>query len=499
MRHERFTPTAARWLDPETSRRAVWAALLPRRRGEMVRLGFGLAAALADFAAVLGAGLMSELVYQLVAFGAPTGFGPNVQAAALVALFVVVPNAAREAYAIEHYRTFAGHPRRAVPLWITASVLLLALGFATKTTAEYSRVSGLLFFAAGLPALLAARFAMVRIAHGPGLVGRLSERRIHLVGFEEDVEAFHRHRRPEMDGLRVVGTSLLRRDWPDGDPRRHVAQIDEDLALAVSVVRFLRPDDVFVLVPWSSSDDVERCVNAFLSVPAALHLRPERVMNRFAELHIATAGGGLGIDIGRRPLSPVEVAVKRASDLLIAGAALLVLAPLLAAIALLIRLDSRGPALFVQHRHGFNQEPFRVLKFRSMRTETGAGFRQATRDDDRITRVGRWLRRYNLDELPQLWNVVRGDMSLVGPRPHALAHDRSFERRIALYARRHNVKPGITGWAQINGYRGETLTDEAMRARVEHDLHYIDHWSPWLDLKILVATVVSPKAYRNAY
>jgi polysaccharide biosynthesis protein PslA len=498
MRHERFTPTAASWLEPETSRRAVWAALLPRRRGEWVRLGFAAAAALADFAAVLGTGALLELVYQLVVFGGPVGFGPNVQAVALIALFVVVPNAAREAYSIEAYRSFAGHPRRVVPLWIAASVLVLALGFVTKTTADYSRALAVLFFVGGLPGLLAARYAMVRLARRPGPLGQLAERRVHLVGFEEDVEAFHRNRRPD-DGLRVVGTSLLRRDRPEGEARRHGARFEEDLALAVSVVRFLRPDDVFVLVPWSSSDDVERCVNAFLSVPVALHLRPEQVMNRFAEMQVAATGSGLSLNVGRRPLSPFEVAFKRAFDVAVAGAALVLLAPVLGAIALLIRLDSRGPALFVQHRHGFNQEPFRVLKFRSMRVEADAGFRQATRDDDRITRVGRLLRRYNLDELPQLWNVIRGDMSLVGPRPHALAHDRSFERRIALYARRHNVKPGITGWAQVNGLRGETLTDEAMRARVEHDLHYIDHWSPWLDLKILVATVISPRAYRNAY
>ena len=494
MRHERFSPSAASLLQPGASRRAVWAALLPRRRGEMVRLGFGMAAAFADFAAVLGTGLLSEIVYHYAAFGDRASLGPNVQAAALIALFVVVSNAARETYAIENYRSFRGHPRRVVALWIAASVLLLALGFATKTTAVYSRGSGLLFFAAGLPALMAARYLMVRLARGPGLVGQLAERRVHLVGFEEDVEAFHRNGR-DAGGLRIVGTSILRRGPEGGDP----AQVEEDLALAVSVVRFLRPDDVFVLVPWSSSEEVERCVNAFLSVPAALHLRPERVMNRFAEMNVSSAGGLLAINVGRRPLSGFEIAVKRAFDLLVAGAALVVIGPLLAAIALLIRLDSRGPAVFVQQRYGFNQEPFRVLKFRSMKVQADDGFRQASRDDDRITRVGRFLRRYNLDELPQLWNVIRGDMSLVGPRPHALAHDRSFERRIALYARRHNVKPGITGWAQVNGHRGETLTDEAMRARVEHDLHYIDHWSPWLDVKILVATVISRKAYRNAY
>jgi polysaccharide biosynthesis protein PslA len=116
-----------------------------------------------------------------------------------------------------------------------------------------------------------------------------------------------------------------------------------------------------------------------------------------------------------------------------------------------------------------------------------------------VTRVGAWLRRFNIDEIPQLFNVLTGDMSLVGPRPHALAHDHDYERRISLYARRHNVKPGITGWAQINGYRGEIDTDEKIRKRVEYDLFYIDNWSLWLDLKIMARTVLSPTAYRNAY
>ena len=133
-----------------------------------------------------------------------------------------------------------------------------------------------------------------------------------------------------------------------------------------------------------------------------------------------------------------------------------------------------------------------------MKAEPDAVFKQATRNDTRITPIGALLRRSNIDELPQLLNVVLGEMSLVGPRPHALAHDRSFESRIALYARRHNVMPGITGWAQVNGLRGETLTDLDMERRVQHDLHYIDNWSIWLDLRIMVMTVFSPRAYKNA-
>jgi exopolysaccharide biosynthesis polyprenyl glycosylphosphotransferase len=200
------------------------------------------------------------------------------------------------------------------------------------------------------------------------------------------------------------------------------------------------------------------------------------------------------------PLSRFELLQKRAFDFLFASVALLLLTPILVVAALLIKLDSAGPIFFLQHRYGFNQKPFRILKFRTMRTlEDGAVISQAKEDDPRVTNVGSWLRRWSIDELPQLFNVIKGDMSLVGPRPHALSHDREYERRIARYARRHNVKPGITGWAQIHGYRGETDTDEKMEKRVEHDLFYIDNWSLGLDLQILIRTALSPATYRNAY
>ncbi|HZM85902.1 MAG TPA: sugar transferase, partial [Blastocatellia bacterium] len=168
----------------------------------------------------------------------------------------------------------------------------------------------------------------------------------------------------------------------------------------------------------------------------------------------------------------------------------LLLAPVMIAVALLIKLDSNGPIIFTQWRSGFNGRLFRIFKFRSMTVlEDGPVVRQATREDHRFTRLGRWLRRTNIDELPQLFNVLRGEMSLVGPRPHAAAHDCEYESLIAAYAFRYQFKPGITGWAQLNGYRGETRTLGLMSKRVELDLWYIKNWSVWLDIKILLGTL----------
>jgi exopolysaccharide biosynthesis polyprenyl glycosylphosphotransferase len=205
------------------------------------------------------------------------------------------------------------------------------------------------------------------------------------------------------------------------------------------------------------------------------------------------------LEIASGPRWVADRLLKRALDLVVASATGVSMMPLMLAVAVLIKLDSPGPVLFRQVRHGFNNKPIHVLKFRTMVTGPDGGqFRQATRGDARITRVGRILRRTNIDELPQLLNVMRGDMSLVGPRPHAVSHNEMFDGQIARLSRRHNVKPGITGWAQVNGLRGETDTIEKMRARIEHDLYYIDNWSFAFDLQILIRTVLSRKSYQNA-
>jgi putative colanic acid biosynthesis UDP-glucose lipid carrier transferase len=192
--------------------------------------------------------------------------------------------------------------------------------------------------------------------------------------------------------------------------------------------------------------------------------------------------------------------VKRIEDLVIGSLGLLVTAVPMLLIALAIKLTSRGPVFFRQRRYGVAGSEIQVLKFRSMRVEEdGPKVTQATKTDPRVTPVGRFLRRSSLDELPQLINVVLGDMSLIGPRPHAVAHNELYQRQIVEYMLRHKVKPGITGWAQVNGWRGETNTLRKMVYRVEHDLYYIRHWSAWLDLKILWLTLFGRKVRQNAY
>ncbi|HKG85618.1 MAG TPA: exopolysaccharide biosynthesis polyprenyl glycosylphosphotransferase [Beijerinckiaceae bacterium] len=236
-----------------------------------------------------------------------------------------------------------------------------------------------------------------------------------------------------------------------------------------------------------------------MTLPVSIHLGPERILDRFAKVQIIKVSDMATLCLARPPLTFLEVVAKRLFDIVGAALGLVLLLPFFLLIAALIRLDSPGPAVFRQQRYGFNQKPFWIYKFRTMRVHDDHQVRQATRGDDRVTLIGGLLRRWNIDELPQLLNVLLGDMSLVGPRPHAVPHNQAFERRIGLYARRHNVKPGITGWAQVNGLRGATDTEDAMRRRVEYDLYYIDNWSLALDLQIMGRTVLSRRAYRNAY
>jgi exopolysaccharide biosynthesis polyprenyl glycosylphosphotransferase len=200
------------------------------------------------------------------------------------------------------------------------------------------------------------------------------------------------------------------------------------------------------------------------------------------------------------PVKKLSYYLKRPFDIVVGLAAFLVLLPLLALISILIKIDSPGPILFRQRRGGIYGRQFRIFKFRTMTTlDDGKTVSQAVKGDRRVTKVGALLRRTNLDELPQLLNVILGDMSLVGPRPHALAHDEEYIKKIPYYSARYKCKPGITGWSQVNGYRGETDTLDKMKNRVDNDIYYINNWSLFFDLYILFLTLASIKSFRNAY
>ncbi|MGE5478540.1 MAG: undecaprenyl-phosphate glucose phosphotransferase [Bacteroidales bacterium] len=275
-----------------------------------------------------------------------------------------------------------------------------------------------------------------------------------------------------------------------------VAGLDE----AERMVRDEDVDDVIVAVPWTDTQRLSQCLSVLRPLTVDVHLFPETPAPFRDGDGLSVLGGVPMPRIATRPLSGWRAAAKAVEDRLLGALLLALAAPLMAAIAVAIKLDSPGPVLFRQSRYGYDNRPFTCFKFRSMvpRPEE-LQVRQATRDDPRVTRVGRFLRRTSLDELPQLLNVVNGSMSLVGPRPHAVSHHHHYARLVDDYRCRHRMKPGITGWAQINGYRGETATVELMGQRVRHDLWYIDHWSIGLDLMILARTPLACLKATNAY
>jgi Undecaprenyl-phosphate glucose phosphotransferase len=455
---------------------------------------------LTDFALIVAMAWATGTSYHLIVHQYSGDSASFLQLGVLSAVIFVIPNLFRGEYSLPNFFAFRPHVRRSIGLWNVTFVCLLALGFLAQATVIYSRGWIISFYVLTIGALLALRYAYVRMTIAGSRAGVISAQRIFLIGNGRNVEDFVTRYQPRAFGLNIVGCHFLTPVETGASAQARAEALALDLEQAIAGARVLQPEAIVLVMPWHDTAVIDACADALRKLPVELHLGPEHILDRFDEVQILKVGPIARLQLTRVPLSRFELAEKRVLDVLVASVALLVLTPLLIATAILIKLDSPGPVFFLQRRFGFNQRPFQIIKFRSMRAaDDGAIVRQARRGDPRVTDVGRWLRRFNIDEIPQLFNVIKGDMSLVGPRPHALAHDREFEQRISSYARRHNVKPGITGWAQIHGLRGETDTEEKLRARVEHDLHYIDNWSILLDLQILVRTVISRASYRNAY
>ncbi|MGO4713750.1 exopolysaccharide biosynthesis polyprenyl glycosylphosphotransferase [Bradyrhizobium sp. 2TAF24] len=373
-------------------------------------------------------------------------------------------------------------------------VLLASLLFLGQFPQAYSREALLAQLTICCGVILAYRAIAHRRFKAAVADGTIHGRRIVLIGRQVHFPDYSRLLRFTGAGVQIIHCQIPPRDR-SGRPCITAETIASAL---VDQCRTLQADDVILLADETRDSELSVITTSFREIPAAIYVIPRRTLSVWARAHLAEIAGVVAYSLEKAPLSATALAVKRGFDLAVSALAVLLLWPVMLAAAIAIKLDSDGPVLFAQERHGYNNQPIRVLKFRSMQVSRDAVFRQATRDDPRITRVGRWLRRTSIDELPQLFNILRGEMSLVGPRPHAVSHNEMFIPEIKLFSRRHNVKPGLTGWAQVNGYRGETDTLDKMIRRIECDLYYIDHWSLWFDLRILFLTVFSMKTYTNA-
>lgn len=271
------------------------------------------------------------------------------------------------------------------------------------------------------------------------------------------------------------------------------------LDTAVDTARAVNADEVLICVSWDSPAQLQLIRERLRILPLPVRLLPDRFVRSIWESQRATGKRLLLMELQRAPLRPSEQAIKRLLDLSVSSLALLTLFPLILLTALVVKFETGGTVIFRQRRKGFSDREFQIYKFRTMSVaEDGKMISQVTEGDKRVTRLGRVLRRASIDELPQLFNVLKGEMSIIGPRPHAVAHDDQYGNLISQYAFRHHVKPGMTGWAQVNGFRGNTSRLEDMQKRVELDLWYINNWSVALDLQILARTCVEVMRGRNA-
>lgn len=290
--------------------------------------------------------------------------------------------------------------------------------------------------------------------------------------------------------------SLPSAECSDGAPASDEIVSDD----AVNWLRNSAVEEVVLALPWSRSAEIQHLLAALRVLPLPVRLLPDGALSNLLDRQTAVSRRLYVLDLQRAPLTRTERIMKRMLDVVVAATALVLLSPILLIAAMAVRLNSKGPIIFRQRRAGFNGKPFVIYKLRTMKVlEDGPVVTQATKSDPRITSVGRVLRQTSIDELPQLWNVLQGHMSFVGPRPHALAHDDEYGKVIANYAFRHHVKPGMTGWAQVQGYRGETAALELMERRISLDLWYINNWTLLLDLWIILATSFELIRRRNAY
>lgn len=399
-------------------------------------------------------------------------------------------------YEFEQLTTPDGMLRAILSRWALTVLGLLAFGFALKISDTFSRVWLFAWTGITVVSVIGVRLAAVSFVRRMSRDGGVFARRVAVVGATSLGVKFASRAENSPQGISIVGVY----DAGLGDNGdSHLAGAKGDLNDLAAAARNGEIDDIVIAVPRATPEDMSALVRRLSILPVSIAICPNIHWLDHLGGSISDVGGVRVLSLYRRPLEGWGGVIKTVEDYVLGVVALIVFAPVMLAIALAIKLQGGGPVLFAQQRHGFNNAVFKVYKFRTMTTaDDGDVVEQAKPGDPRITPVGKFLRRYSLDELPQLFNVIKGEMSLVGPRPHALAHNHQYARTIENYSGRHKVKPGLTGWAQVNGFRGETSETEQMADRVRCDLAYVDNWSLWFDIKILILTVRAVVFPQNA-
>lgn len=443
-------------------------------------------AMLSDCIAVL---LGSTLAY-ILRFGVSSVADHFILATAVVMLCVILVNFTTESYSQWRTTSLLRLLRNLLQNWALVSLIVATLIYFTDASQKYSRLwlgfSLLFSFMLAGAARVSAHLLLSHLRTS----GR-NRRQVYLLGPPATLlKVARKMRKNSNEGFSIGGVTRLTAALPDS-PLQEV----------VDKIRCSGCDEVWISVPLDMGSTVKALMYALRNETVEIRYMPELRDIPLLNHRVSSVAGMYSIDLSVTPMSGPARVFKRLEDLVIGGLIMLLISPVCLAIAVAIKLTSPGPVLFKQYRTGINGRQFKVYKFRSMKLhqENNGQVTQATKGDSRITPIGGFLRRTSLDELPQFYNVLQGRMSIVGPRPHALAHNEYYKDIVESYMRRHKVKPGITGWAQVNGYRGETDTLEKMEKRVQYDLWYIDNWSLWLDLKIILLTLFKGFINRNAY
>jgi Undecaprenyl-phosphate glucose phosphotransferase len=423
----------------------------------------------------------------------------------LVATGLAVPLLAEAfgLYSLQALHQPAAHLARIASVWTLIFAGFAVAAFFAKSGEEYSRLWLSGWYLSGLAVLVGERAITAQAVRAWNRNGRLSRHAVLVGGGQPAADVMTAIQSAGHSDIDIIGI------FDDRDDVRSPPQVGQlhklgNVAELIDFVRRARIDLLLVTLPLTAEDRLLQILKHLWVLPVDIRLSAYSQKFHYRPRAYSYIGNVPFLDVFDKPLGDWGAVLKSAEDKVIALIALIALAPVMALAALAVRLDSRGPILFKQKRYGFNNELIGVYKFRSMYHDMSDAdaAKLATRNDPRITRVGRFLRRTSLDELPQLFNVLKGELSLVGPRPHALkakAGDQLYNDVVDGYFARHKVKPGITGWAQINGWRGETDTVEKLQRRVEHDLYYVENWSLAFDLYILWRTPFALLKAENAY
>ncbi|MFV3327957.1 undecaprenyl-phosphate glucose phosphotransferase [Pseudomonas sp. NY15372] len=440
--------------------------------------------ALLDFFIVLVAGFLAHY-YR---FGNLDMGGRYNNATVLTAIVVVLCLGVGGVYGSQRGYAFLRQFSVLLAGWLAAAGIMLSITFFLKVSENYSRIwfSSMLVTGGGLSLLLRVMvFLLLRRLRASGM----NLKTVLLVDSGgSSASQLSSGKNLDEYGFKVIHSVPfnLDEDWLQS----LVAKVDE-----------LGVHEVWLCLPLSEGGGIRSIMYALRHHTVAVRFIPEWDDIPLLNHKVSHIAGFYSLDLSCSPMDGPPRLLKRLEDLVLGVVISLLIAPVCLLIAIAIKLTSAGPVLFKQYRTGINGKSFKVYKFRSMvvHRESAGSVTQATKNDTRITRVGAFLRRTSLDELPQFFNVLQGRMSIVGPRPHALSHNEYYKDLVESYMQRHKVKPGITGWAQVSGYRGETDTLEKMQKRVEYDLWYIDNWSLWLDLKIIFMTIFKGFINKNAY